>query len=124
MAGATNGCSRRPTDPGAYGGGMTLPYETQPYETQRPIVSDDNLAIVVYALYGLGYFTGISALMGLIIAYVKADDADPMLRSHYRFQIRTFWIGLLYLAIGTPLTTIIVGFLILLWWFIWSLVRN
>jgi uncharacterized membrane protein len=96
---------------------------TIPYETQRPIVSDDILAVVVYLLYGVGYFTGISALIGVIIAYVKVDDADPVLRSHYRFQIRTFWIGLLYLAIGIPLCLVLIGLPILTWWFIWSLVR-
>ena len=92
-------------------------------ETQRPIVSDNALAVVVYLLYCVGYFTGISALIGVIIAYVKAGDADPVLGSHYRFQIRTFWIGLLYLAIGFPLCVVLIGMPILAWWFIWSLIR-
>ena len=92
-------------------------------ETQRPAVSDDTLAIVVYVLYCVGYFTGISALAGVIIAHIKVDDADPVLRSHYRFQIRTFWIGLLYLTLGFLLCVVLVGFLILAWWFLWSLIR-
>ena len=46
-----------------------------------------------------------------------------MLRSHYQFQIRTFWIGLLYIVIGTPLCMVLIGIPILIWWFIWSLVR-
>jgi uncharacterized membrane protein len=92
-------------------------------ETQRPIVCDNSLAVVVYLLYCAGYFTGISALIGVIIAYVKVDDADPMLRSHYRFQIRTFWIGLLYLAIGIPLCVVLIGMPIVAWWGIWSLIR-
>jgi len=96
-----------------------------PYETQRPIVSDNIFAVVVYLLYGLGYFTGISVLIGVIIAHVKVDEDDtgPVLRSHYRFQIRTFWIGLLYLAIGIPLSMVLIGMPILVWWFIWSLIR-
>jgi uncharacterized membrane protein len=96
---------------------------TLPYETERPIVSDNVLAIAVYVLYGVGYFTGISALIGVIIAYMKVDDADPVLRSHYRFQIRTFWIGLAYLAIGIPLSVVLIGIPILAWWCIWSLIR-
>lgn len=32
---------------------------TLPSETQRPIVSDNSLAIIVYVLYGVGYFTAI-----------------------------------------------------------------
>jgi uncharacterized membrane protein len=93
------------------------------YEAQRPIVSDDVLAVAVYVLYCAGYFTGISALVGVVIAHLKVDDSDPMLRSHYQFQIRTFWIGLLYLAIGFPLCLLLVGIPILVWWMVWSLVR-
>ena len=94
-----------------------------PYETQRPLESDYFLACAVYVIYGASYFTGISALIGVIIAYIKIGDADPMLRSHYRFQIRTFWIGLLYLAISIPLCMGLIGFPLLVWWFVWSLVR-
>ena len=95
-----------------------------PYETQRPLVSDHAFAVGVYALYWLSYFTGISALIGVIIAHMKVDlTSDPMVQSHYLFQIRTFWIGLLYLAIGIPLCLVLIGIPILAWWFIWSLVR-
>jgi uncharacterized membrane protein len=99
------------------------PAMTLTSEAQRPIVSDDTFALSVYLLYGGGYFTGISALIGVIIAHVKVDDADPVLRSHYQFQIRTFWIGLLYLSIGIPLSLVLVGIPILVWWLVWSLIR-
>ena len=94
-----------------------------PCETQRPIVSDNTLAVGVYLLYFAGYFTVISALIGVIIAYVKVDETDPVLRSHYQFQIRTFWIGLLYNLIGIPLCLVLIGFPILAWWLVWSLIR-
>jgi len=74
--------------------------------------------------YFVAYFTGITALIGVIMAHVQIASADPLLATHYRFQIRTFWIGILYLVIGTILTVVIVGIAILLWWFVWSLVRN
>ena len=61
--------------------------------------------------------------MGVIIAYVKVDDTDPVMQSHFRFQIRTFWIGLLYLAIGLPSRLVLIGLPIVAWWFIWSLIR-
>ena len=118
MAGATKERSQRPAIPVAKEAAMTLSYETQ-----RPVVSDNIFAIVVYSLYCVGYITGISAIIGVIIAHVKVDDTDPVLRSHYRFQIRTFWIGLLYLAIGTLLFLVLIGIPILAWWFIWSLIR-
>ena len=118
MVGATNGRSQSPTIRVATEAAITLPYETQ-----RPIVSDNILAVVVYLLYCVGYFTGISALIGVIIAHVKVHDTDPVLRSHYRFQIRTFWIGLLYLAIGIPLCMVLIGIPVLGWWLLWSLIR-
>lgn len=102
---------------------MSLSYENQPYQTQRPVVSDTTLAVAIYVLYGLGYFTVISALVGVTIAYVKVEEADPVLRSHYQFLIRTFWIGLLYNVIGIPLCLLLIGFPILVWWLVWSLVR-
>ena len=90
----------------------------------QPVVTNPQLALVVYILYFVAYVTGITGLVGVIIAHVQVGSADPLLASHYRFQIRTFWIGLLYLVVGWVLVFILVGFLVLLWWFIWSLIRN
>jgi uncharacterized membrane protein len=87
-------------------------------------VSNTTVALIVYILYFVAYFTGITALIGVIIAHVQVGSADPMLATHYRFQIRTFWIGLLYAIIGGLLTWILIGFLVLLWLFVWSLIRN
>jgi uncharacterized membrane protein len=105
-------------DPRGKRGGMSLPYETQ-----RPVVSDNMLALAVYGLYGLGYFTGFSALIGVVIAYVKVEDSDPLLHSHYRFQIRTFWIGLMYLTIGFTFSIVLIGIPVLIWWFVWTAIR-
>jgi uncharacterized membrane protein len=108
-----------PEDPMAKEAAITLPYESP-----RPVASLNVLAIVIYVLYGVSYFVGgISALVGVIIAHVKIEEAAPVQRSHYRFQIRTFWIGLLYLAIGIPLCMVLIGFPILIWWFVWSMIR-
>jgi uncharacterized membrane protein len=93
--------------------------------TERPtsFVSQRGLALTVYILYLIGYLTGFTAMVGVIIAHVKASSADEILRSHYRFQIRTFWIGLLYLVLGWLLVYVLIGILILLWWLVWSMVR-
>jgi uncharacterized membrane protein len=96
---------------------------TFPSESERPIISDNDLSMIVYALYCSGYFIAIPALIGVIIAHVKVDDADPVLRSHYQFQIRTFWIGLLYLTVGSLLSIVLIGIPLLIWWFVWSLIR-
>ena len=103
---------------------LARPAHVNDRSVQQPAMSDKQLALIVYILYFAGYITGITELIGVIIAHVKIADADPMLRTHYQFQIRTFWIGILYLAIGTVLLFVVVGFAVWLWWFIWSLVRN
>jgi uncharacterized membrane protein len=92
--------------------------------SQQSTVSGRQIAMIVYILYFVSYFTGITALIGVIIAHVQLASADGLLNTHYRFQIRTFWIGLLYIAIGIVLTTAVVGIAVLFWWFVWSLVRN
>jgi uncharacterized membrane protein len=119
LSGTTNACSHSPTIPVATEAMMTLPYESS-----RPVISDNMFAAAVYVLYGLSYLTGFSVLVGVVIAYVKIEDAPPLAWSHYRFQIRTFWIGMLYLAIGIPLCMLLIGIPILIWWFVWSLVRT
>ena len=92
--------------------------------SRQSTVSGRQIALIVYILYFVSYFTGITALIGVIIAHIQLPSADGLLNTHYRFQIRTFWIGLLYIAIGIVLTTAVVGIAVLFWWFVWSLVRN
>lgn len=84
-----------------------------------------NLAVVVYILQALSFFLGgISGLVGVIINYVKLDDVrDSWIEPHFRWQIRTFWIGLLWTVIGVVTTMIIVGWFILLGAAIWIIYR-
>lgn len=64
---------------------------TSDFDTQ----DERTLPTVVYALYLLGLMTGITILIGVIVAYANRGRAGFVADSHYRFQIRTFWIGLL-----------------------------
>jgi uncharacterized membrane protein len=88
-----------------------------------PMISDYGLALIVYILYLVGFLTGVSAVIGLIIAWLQIERADPVSRSHFRFQIRTFWIGLLFVAIGAVTLYIGIGALILVWWVVWTAIR-
>ena len=97
---------------------------TGPNSGPQPLVPNPQLALIVYILYFAAYVVGVTAVIGVIIAHVQVGTAEPLLASHYRFQIRTFWIGVLYLVVGCILVWVLMGFLVLLWWFIWSLVRN
>jgi uncharacterized membrane protein len=80
-------------------------------------------AKAIYILLIISTIIGLTGIIGLIMAYVYRDDSADWLQSHYRFQIRTFWIGLLYTLIGAITIKIIVGFLILLFTFVWLIVR-
>jgi len=53
------------------------------------------LTAVNYGLYALSFLIGISAIVAIIINYVKLDDVrNTWLESHFRWQMRTFWFGL------------------------------
>jgi uncharacterized membrane protein len=88
-----------------------------------PMISDYGLALIVYLLYLLGFLTGVSAVVGLIIAMMQIERADPVSRSHFRFQIRTFWIGLVYIVAGVITLHVGIGVLIMLWWIVWTAMR-
>ncbi|MFA6120117.1 MAG: hypothetical protein WCT35_06165 [Sideroxydans sp.] len=79
---------------------------------------------VVYVLYALSYFTGITGIVGIIINYVKREDAaGTWLESHFTWQIRTFWYGLLWCVIGWMTLVILIGFVILFAGFCWMVYR-
>lgn len=80
-------------------------------------------AKIIYILYLVNVVVPFAGLVGVIMAYLHQQDADEVLKSHYRFQIRTFWIGLLYTFIGALLLFILIGYLVLLFYVVWLIVR-
>lgn len=82
-------------------------------------------ARIVYILYLVGLVFGLTALIGVIMAHVNKDKPEnpDWLNSHYQFQIRTFWYGVIYLMVGVILSLFLIGYLILLWWVIWLIIR-
>lgn len=87
--------------------------------------SGRNLAVTVYILQALSFFVGgISGLVGVIINYVKMDDvAQTWVEPHFRWQIKTFWVGLAGSVIGLITLPIIIGWFILLGISIWVIYR-
>jgi uncharacterized membrane protein len=64
---------------------------------------------ILYALYLAGLVTAnLTTLIGVVFAYVYRKDAAPWLKEHYRYLIRTFWIGLLYFCIVFTLSVLTV----------------
>ena len=114
---------------------------------------DDERALVNWAnlIYGLhafslltgilgaatvvgAFLTGWPSIIAVILNYVKrADVRGTWLESHFRWQIRTFWFGLLWvsLCVAFVLLTLGIGILIA-WlplglvalWFIYRIVRG
>ena len=80
-------------------------------------------AKVIYILLIASTIVGITGIIALIMAYVYIDEPAEWLQTHYRFQIRTFWIGLLYTFLGFITLKLIVGSLILIFTFVWMIVR-
>jgi uncharacterized membrane protein len=102
-----------------------IPANAQTNELSRRSDPARNLAVVVYILQGLSFFLGgITGLVGVIINYVKLDDvAGTWVEPHFRWQIRTFWIGLLWTIIGVVTSFIIIGWFILMGIAIWVIYR-
>jgi uncharacterized membrane protein len=78
---------------------------------------------VIYILYLVGLLVGITSLVGVVMAYVYKGGGPEWTESHYRLQIRTFWIGLLYGIIGLVLAFVVIGWLVLLFAAVWMIIR-
>jgi len=62
-------------------------------------------------------------IIGLVMAYINIEDSEEWLQSHYRFQIRTFWIGLLFSLVSSLLTLVFIGYFFLIVTVIWFVIR-
>ncbi len=97
--------------------------EAKPTEASR-LQSNRTLTVVIYALYAASLLVGMTALVAIVINYIKKDDvAGTYLESHFRWQIRTFWYGLLWAVIGFVTYVLLIGMLILFIDFVWFLYR-
>jgi|SRR5215467_10502847 len=88
-----------------------------------PSPEQGRTATIIYILYLVGFLNGITVIIGLIMAYVNLEGAPEWVQTHYRMQIRTFWIGLLIGILGFVTLVILVGWLISLFNVIWFIVR-
>jgi uncharacterized membrane protein len=102
----------------------------------------------IYALHGFSLLTGIlgaatvvgafltgwPSLIAVIVNYVKRSDVrGTWLESHFRWQIRTFWYGLLWVSLCILFVIMTLGIGILIaWlplaivalWFVYRIVRG
>jgi uncharacterized membrane protein len=93
-------------------------------EDAQRLNSLKTVATVVYALQAVGFFIGITWIVAIVMDYVKKDEArGTWLESHFRWQIRTFWFGLLWGVLGAILLLVLVGWFVLVADAIWIIYR-
>jgi uncharacterized membrane protein len=94
-------------------------------KTAEELASLKQVTMVVYALQALGFLTGgVTAIVAIIVNYVKREDvAGTIYQSHFDWQIRTFWWGLLWGVIGMLLIIVVVGFAVLFVAWVWTVYR-
>ncbi|MGM0544096.1 MAG: DUF4870 family protein [Pseudomonadota bacterium] len=90
---------------------------------EQPHQPDTTMAMVIYALYLASFVLGLTSVIGVVIAYVYKGKGPVWLDEHYRYQIRTFWIGVVYGIICLLLTPILIGFLLMLVLAVWLIIR-
>ena len=90
-----------------------------------------DITTLVYLLQAIA-FVGFTPVIGVIINYFKKSEVTgSILESHFRWQIRTFWWGLLWFSLASFLIFIWIGIpigypmlAILFVWWAYRLVRG
>ena len=99
-------------------------HPASPQQDDPRLTSLKHVTTAVYALQVASFFVGVTFLIALIINYVKRPDvAGTYLESHFTWQIRTFWYGLLWGILGFISLILVIGYLILVASMVWVLYR-
>lgn len=94
------------------------------WETPEPVpMQGKETALLAYVLLIASTILFVTGIIAVVLAYVYRDEAPEWLQSHYTLQIRTFWISILVVTLSMPLIVFMIGYLVLLLWLIWFLVR-
>ncbi|MEL7188693.1 MAG: hypothetical protein AAGK17_04000 [Pseudomonadota bacterium] len=86
---------------------------------------DFNQPTIISLLYLGGFVTGISALVGVVLAHVwQGESEDDWAASHFTYLITTFWVSLAGFVIAGVLSIVVIGVLIFPLVAIWVGVRS
>ena len=81
--------------------------------SEERLQATKNLTAIVYALQAVGFLFGITWVVAIIVNYVKKEDVTgTWFESHFRWQIRTFWAGLMWGVLGLLFMITIIGWFI------------
>ncbi len=115
----------RYTEPG--NGGIDVSDIQQPGQQGQPTSAggfDFNHPTIISLLYLASPLLGVTALIGIVLAYVWRNEPHAEWESsHYRYLIRTFWLGLIGSAVSVLFMIVLVGFLLLAAVFVLVVVR-
>lgn len=82
-------------------------------------------AIIVYLLYLAALVNGITAIVGVVLAYVKRDDVrGTIYEGHFSNAIEIFWVFLIGMCIAVPLCFVLVGIPLVILIYVWVLFRT
>jgi uncharacterized membrane protein len=86
-----------------------------------PAIDERQLVFGAYVLHVIGPFTAfLLTIVAVVINYLKRDETSPLVASHHRWMIRTFWWGVLWYAISLVLCLVVIGFVLVavvtIWW--------
>jgi uncharacterized membrane protein len=103
----------------------------------RDLASDKRLTQILYLLHALAPFTAwLLAVIAIILGMARRDDVrGTFLDSHFSWLSRTFWWGLLWIAICAVITgvliLIIIGwpiawlpFTLLFFWYLYRVIKG
>ena len=94
----------------------------------RPVTASEftfNRPTIVSLLYLSAPLLGITALIGVVLAYVwRAEPHEDWEASHYSYAITTFWLALIGTAVSLVLMLALIGFLTIIAVGVLALVRS
>lgn len=106
------------TSPDAPDPGSSAPLSTASWFDAGP-----KNAQLIYILFFLSIFVGLTSIIGVVMAYLNRGKAGGYVETHYTWLIRTFWIALLFSLISAVLIFVGIGFLLMIAVFVWAIVR-
>ena len=96
--------------------------------TDKKLNSAKKLTAINYALYAASIFLFFTAPIAILINYIKEDIvADSWLKSHFRWQRRTFWCCLFWSVFTLAVFPRAVGMMVLSFvvvWFFYRVIRG
>lgn len=100
----------------------TPPPATKPQGTEAARGTD--MLLVTYICYLISIVFGITAILGVVIAYLQRGEVSGTWReSHYTWLIRTFWMGILFMAVSITLMVVGIGVLLAFATLVWFIIR-